>query len=254
MSDSNAAASMPVEAEMLSANPEREPIYSSASIKERRKRILTEARHMIADVGIDGFSIRTLCRNADVAQRTLYNAFQSKDRLIALSIREAYEHVNRYMRYRTSADTLDGIIDRLIAVNTRNLKARNYTKAVVSLYFSATISKDIWDALRQMVFLNLRQWLDRVDREGALQDWISVDQAAGDIANLEYSVINDWAVGRLSDDEYVLRLVTTVLSHVIGITAGTHREEAIAMARNIRKTGKVPEFPKPVYDPGDDRD
>ncbi|SFS10549.1 TetR/AcrR family transcriptional regulator [Sphingomonas jatrophae] len=234
---------------MLSANPERTPVYSSALIQERRKRILVEARRMIADVGIDGFSVRTLCRNADVAQRTLYNAFHSKDRLIALAIREAYEDVNRFLRYRTSADTLDGIIDRLIAVNTRNLKARNYTKAVASLYFSPTISPDIWNALRGMVFLNLRQWLDRLKRDDALQDWVDLDQAAGDFANTEYAVINDWAVGRLKDEDYVPRLITSVLAQVIGITSGAQQEEAIAMMRRIRETGKLPAFPKPVFVP-----
>lgn len=238
---------------VLSANPDRQPVYSSASIEERRRRILTETRHMIAAVGIDGFSIRTLCRNADVAQRTLYNAFHSKDRLIALAIREAYEDVNRYMRYRTSPDTLEGIVNRLIAVNTRNLKAPNYTKAVVSLYFSPAISDDIWNALRGMAFLNLRKWLDRVAREGGLQPWADIDQSAADFANLEYSIINDWAVGRLSDEAYVPRLITSVLSHAVGVTSGEHQRKAIEMLQNIRDTGKLPDFPHPVYDPGADR-
>lgn len=235
---------------VLSDNPERAPIYASASIQERRRRILAEARRMIAREGIDGFSIRTLCRNADVAQRTLYNAFQSKDRLIALAIREAYEDVNRYMRYRTLPDTLEGIIDRLISVNSRNLRARNYTKAVVSLYFSPMIGEDIWDALRGMAFLNLRKWLDRAAGEGQLHPWLTVDEAAGDLANLEYSIINDWAVGRLSDEDYVRRLVMAVLSHIIGITVGPLRNEAIAMAEAIGRTGALPAFPKPVFDPG----
>ena len=233
----------------LRPNPESEPVYSSLQIQERRRRILAEARRMIAQKGIDGFSIRTLCKNADVAQRTLYNAFQSKDRLIALAISEAYEEVNRHMRYRTSADTLEGIVDRLISVNARNLKARNYTKAVVSLYFSPNISEDIWNALRGMAFRNLRQWLDRLAREQGLASWVNVEQAASDLANLEYSVINDWAVGRLSDVDYVPRLIIAVLSYTAGITLGADRQQALDMAERIRRTGELPEFPKPVYDP-----
>ena len=239
-------------ADMLTPNPDREPIYSSASIQERRQRILHEARRMIAEAGISGFSVRTLCRNADVAQRTLYNAFQNKDRLIAIAIREAYEQVNRHMRYRTSADTLDGIIDRLISVNTRNLKARNYTKAVVSLYFSPSIGADVWDALRQMVFLNLRRWLDRLERDGELEDWVPIDQVASDFANIEYAIINDWAVGRLTDDQYLPRLVMGVLAHAAGVTKGPAREEAVSMLRAIRDTGRLPEFPKPVFRPDPD--
>ncbi len=206
---------------------------------------------MIAEKGLDGFSIRTLCRNADVAQRTLYNAFQNKDRLIALAISEAYENVNRHMRYRTGADTLEGIVDRLISINVRNLKARNYTKAVVSLYFSPNISEDIWTAMRGMALRNLRPWLDRMKRESALQPWVNVETAAGDLANLQYSIINDWTVDRLSDKIYVPRLIIAVLSYTVGITLGTHREAALAMISEISMSDALPEFPKPVYDPGD---
>ena len=230
-------------------NPGRRAIYSSSSISERRQRILHETRRMIAERGIDGFSVRDLCRNADVAQRTLYNAFQSKDRLIAIAIRETYEDINKHIAYKTSPRTLEGIVDRLISVNSRNLKARNYTKAVVSLYFSPTISGDVWETLRQMAFLNLRQWLDELLLQKRLEDWAKIDETAADFANLEYSIINDWAVGRLSDKEYIPRLILAVLSHAAGVTKGAERKKAIDMMRQIRATGKLPSSPKPSFRP-----
>ncbi len=243
-----------IEEDVLALHPEKQLIYSSASIHERRRRILKEARKMIAEHGLEGFSIRALCRQADVAQRTLYNAFQNKDRIIALAIREAYEDVNRYMRYRTSADTLAGIVDRLIAVNRRNLKARNYTRAVTAIYFAPNISTDIWQALRGMVFLNLRLWLDRMEKDGELQDWVDIEALAGDVANIEYATINDWAQGRLDDEAYLIRLITAVLSLTAGATRGNTHDEAVAMLRAIRQSGKLPEFPKPVYVPPLDAD
>ena len=139
--------------EALPAHPDRTTVYSSPSMVERRNRILREARKMIAEGGIENFSIRALCRRADVAQRTLYNAFHDKDRIIALAIRQAYDEVNQFIRYRTSADTLEGIVDRLISVNQRNLRAPHYTRAVTSIYFALNTSTDIWNALREMVFL-----------------------------------------------------------------------------------------------------
>lgn len=201
---------------------------------------------MIAEYGIERFSIRKLCQQADVAQRTLYNAFHSKDRLIALAIREAYEEVNGYMRYRTSAETLEGIVDRLMSVNRRNLKARNYTRAVTSIYFSPNASEDVWNALREMVFLNLRQWLNRLTRDSELQPWVNPDELADTFANIEYSIINDWALARIKDDDYIHRLITAVLSLAAGVTTGNTRDQAIAMLDRIAQTGELPEFPKPV--------
>lgn len=233
----------------LSAHPEKQLVYSSPSIHERRRRILREARRLLAESGLEKFSIRTLCKRADVAQRTLYNAFHNRERIMALAIQEAYEDVNRYMRYRTSAETMEGIIDRLISVNSRNLRARNYTQAVAAIFFAPASSPDIWVAMRQMVDTNLRQWLDRLVRENLLEEWVNVDEFAHEIANLEYATINDWAQGRIPDDDYVRRLITGVLTHVVGAIRGEDRETAMRMLREIRATGKLPEFPKPVYRP-----
>jgi AcrR family transcriptional regulator len=232
--------------EKLAPHPEKQLVYSSTLIHERRQRILHETRKMIAEEGIEKFSIRTLCRRADVAHRTLYNAFHSKDRLIALAIRETYEGVNSYIRYRTSADTIEGIVDRLIAVNGRNLKARNYTRAVTAIYFSPNTSKDVWDALRDMVFLNLRQWLDRVARDGELQPWANVEDVAGNFANIEYAAINDWACGRIDDEDYLRHLITSMLTLAAGATRGETHAKANHMLEEIARTGAVPEFPKPV--------
>lgn len=239
----------PVVASELTSHPEKQLVYSSPSIHERRRRILREARKMLAEGGLEKFSIRTLCKRADVAQRTLYNAFHNRDRIMALAIREAYEDVNRYMRYRTSAETVEGIVDRLISVNTRNLRARNYTQAVAAIFFAPAASHDIWFALREMVDINLRQWLDRLVREDLLEDWVRVEELANEIANIEYATINDWAQGRIPDDQYVRRLITGVLTHVVGALRGDDKATALRMLRQIRETGQLPEFPKPVYAP-----
>ena len=240
--------------DILAPHPDKQLVYSSTMIHERRQRILHETRKMIAEDGLEGFSIRTLCRRADVAQRTLYNAFHSKDRLIALAIRETYEGVNSYIRYRTSAETLEGIVDRLMSVNRRNLKARNYTQAVTSIYFSANTSEDVWNALREMVYLNLRQWLDRVVRDDELQPWANLQEVAENFANVEYAVINDWARGRISDEDYVRRLIRAVLSLAAGVTRGATQTQANQMLEQITRTGELPEFPKPVLAPPKDAD
>lgn len=234
---------------IIFGHPARPLLYSSGAITERRRRILREAQRLIAERGIDGFNIRELCRRADVAQRTLYNAFENKDRIVALAIWETYTEVNQRMRYRTSPETLEGILDRLISVNSRNLRARNYTKAVTSLYFSPTTSPDVLHTLREMAVLDLRQWLRRVHEEGGLAEWAVREELEVNFINLEYATINDWACGRISDEEYIRRLVEAVLLLVIGATVGAARDEAAKALATIRREGKLPEFPKPVFVP-----
>ena len=60
--------------------------YSSPSIIARRHRLLDETRRMIDEVGITNLSMDDVAKRADVAKRTLYNAFQSKEHLVASAI------------------------------------------------------------------------------------------------------------------------------------------------------------------------
>jgi AcrR family transcriptional regulator len=210
-------------------------VYDSEAIRARRRRILRETRRLIGERGMEGFTIRALCTRADVAQRTLYNAFGNKDRLIAIAIKEAYEEYNRTARYRAGADTLAGMLERLVTVNRRNFRVRNYTRAVASLYFAPATHHDVWQALQDMTFVNLRIWLAALKASGDLADQVDLDALAALIANVEYATINDWAQGRLTNGDYIARLVENVLVIVIGNTVGATRDEAAALRTRLRR-------------------
>ena len=235
--------------DMLDAHPEKPLLYVSPLILERRRRLLREARQMIGEGGLENFSVRQLCRRAEVAQRTLYNAFHTKDRVIALAIREAYDAFNDHVRYRTEADTLAGMLDRTIAINRRNLKVRNYTRAVVAIYFAPGTPRDVWETLRAMSVGWVTEWLAAVAARGELQPWVSPEHFATTMANLQYATINNWALGRLSDEEYLPQLIERMLLLLIGALRGPVRDDAQAYLLDIKRTGEVPTFPLPTWLP-----
>lgn len=229
--------------DIVYGHPTKPLVYSSAAITARRKRILKEARKLLSEKGFDGFTVRELCHRAEVAQRTLYNAFHNKDRIVALAIREAFEDVHRKTTYSTFPDTLDGIVQRLVTVNTRNFTARNYTKAVTALYFSPNVSEDIFRSLQEMALMNLRRWLDRVERSKHLAAWVRRDELESAFVNAEYATINDWACERIPDTDYLSRLVATILLVTIGATRGATQAHAIRLLKKIR-SGWLPECAK----------
>jgi AcrR family transcriptional regulator len=237
----------PNPSELIVGHPTKPMVYSSAAITERRKRILKEARHLIAEYGAEGFGIRELGRRANVAQRTLYNAFLNKDRIIALAIREAYDEANVRTRYETSPTTLDGILDRLISINQRNFKAKNYTKAVAALYFSPTTSEDIVRSLRDMAFFNLRLWLDQVELQNEFSPWVRRQELELNLVNTEYSVINDWARGLIADEDYIRRLLESILIITVGATLGRTREHAVRNLEDISSPSRIADYRKPVF-------
>ena len=230
----------------LVANPNKSLSYSSEQIIDRRRRLLTEARRLIAEGGLESFSIRKLCQRADVAQRTFYNAYESKDRLIALAIREAYDDFQKFISYRTDPTTLEGVIDRTLSTNRRNFKVRNYTKAIVSIYFSPTTSDDIWRTIQDMTQTGWAEWFEFLKTRDLLREWAKPVQVANELSNLQFSLIGDWCLGRLDDDEYLPAVFTATLTLLIGATKGEIAAQAEEMLTRFHATGELPEFPKPT--------
>ena len=110
--------------------------YASPSILARRNRILTETRKMIAEVGLARLAMDDVARRANVAKRTLYNAFQSKEHLVATAISRYFEAYESKIKYTNDdATTLDWMVERLIIVARRNLTIRNYTRALMDSAF-----------------------------------------------------------------------------------------------------------------------
>jgi AcrR family transcriptional regulator len=229
--------------DIVFGHPTKPLVYSSTAITARRKRILKEARKLLGEKGFDGFTVRELCARAGVAQRTLYNAFHNKDRIVALAIREAYDDFQRRTAYSTFPDTLDGVLQRSIAVNRRNFAAREYTKAVTALYFSPNTSPDIVRSLQDMAF-NLHTWLDRVEKSKQLAPWIRRDELELMYKNAEYATINDWVRGLIPDEDYLRRLVETVLIITIGAARGATQAQAVRILKKIRSSGELPEYPR----------
>jgi AcrR family transcriptional regulator len=216
--------------------------YSSPAIIERRRRILEESRKMISEGGLDGFNMGELCKRAGVAKRTLYNAFQTKERIISIAISEYSEEYVERIPFSSPVGTLQRNLERLISVCQRNLKIRNYVSAIMTIYFSREVSPDIWTTMNSMATRPTLQWLERLQAKRQLQPWIDARQLADDVVRYEYATINDWCQGRLQDHELVPRLVMSFLTFMAGATRGAARAEIEAMILQIQENG-VPKVP-----------
>lgn len=218
----------------------RPTVYASEIIQERRSRILNITRTLLCEDGIEGLCVQKLCSMAGVAQRTLYNAFGGKERMIATAIHDGFLGPREHVDFRTNADALSGVLDRVIAVAQRNLETPNYAKAVVAVYFSPITNVAVLETLRELAFTSLREFFTRLEQDRLFASWVVPIELAQDIANLQFTITKDWADGRLATDAYVVRLVRGVLTLIVGATRGAVRKEARGYLGSIRKTGRVP--------------
>lgn len=213
---------------------------------ERRERILHETRKLINEEGLEGFSMRELSKRANVAPKTLYNAFGDRDRLIGLAIREMYDALRYNVKFKTSDKTLSGLLDRAIVLNRGNLKARNYAKAVATIYFAPGTHPELRDILQEMAVGNTSEWLTDLRTKGQLHDWVDIEHLTRHMANMEYALILDWATGRVKDTEYLFRFAEIVLFSALAATRGEVYEAAEAMMVHMAETREVPSFGNPV--------
>jgi len=222
-------------------------VYSSPLIHERRRRILKETRKLIAEKGLANFSVRELCNQADIAQRTLYNHFSSKERVAALAIKEAFDEIRYHVHFKTSATTIEGMIDRAIAINSRNLRAKNYALAVTTIYFSPTSTDDVWEVLQKMGTNGITVLLESLAEQGEIEDWADIEEVALTFSNTTFAIINEWCLGRLTDEDYLRRIVDAVLLTLAGVCKGTALDTVRRYLREIKQTGTLPSFPMPTW-------
>ncbi|MBK5263720.1 MAG: TetR/AcrR family transcriptional regulator [Alphaproteobacteria bacterium] len=224
---------------LLKEASDRPQVYSSPAIIARRQRILEETRKIISEQGISALSMNEVGLRAGVAKRTLYNAFQTRERMIATAIQEYFDEFVGHIHFTNASGTMMHNLERMISVVQRNRQIRNYIKAIMSLYFSPDADSDIWLAMHSMATRPNLKWLKILQSKKQLQPWVHVERLAEDAVRIEYAIINDWALGRFPDDEIVVRLITSYLTFILGATRGPARKEIEELLKRIDAEGVV---------------
>ncbi|MEM6413051.1 MAG: TetR/AcrR family transcriptional regulator [Pseudomonadota bacterium] len=78
------------------------PTPSAYAISDKERAIINAAREIFLENGFDGASMDTIAITAGVSKRTVYNRFQSKEKLFAATIEETCKRI-----LPVSVDTLD---------------------------------------------------------------------------------------------------------------------------------------------------
>ncbi|MGE0741191.1 MAG: TetR/AcrR family transcriptional regulator [Hyphomonadaceae bacterium] len=220
-------------------------IYSSPAIHERRRRILDETRKMIQERGLSGFSMDEIGKRAGVAKRTLYNAYQTKERMIAIAINEYFQRYLAQIPFTGEVGSLQRNVERIIYMVQRDLQLRNYIGTIMSIYFSPDAgSSDIWNTMHKMTAEGHLEWVLPLRGKRQLQPWVDPYALADDIVRACYASLNDWCRGRISDENVVFHVVRTFLTIAAGATRGAARKEVEDMLLRFSTEGiPVPELP-----------
>jgi AcrR family transcriptional regulator len=210
-------------------------VYRSDNIVERRKRILRVARRMIAEGGLSGFSVRELAQRAGIAQKTLYNAFGSKENVIALAIRQYMDDFNARMTTSFERGTLEERLEKLIKVHSRNLQIRPYTTAIMAVYNSFTADPAIRGVIRQVSEVGTRPFATWLVNNRQLAPGVTADSFIKlQITNV-YATLTDWCLGEIPDGKLVDHIAENFLCGVVASTKGKTQAEAQRWLEDLRQ-------------------
>jgi AcrR family transcriptional regulator len=227
--------------------------YNSTLILERRERILREARLMIAEVGHENFSIRELAKRAGVAQKTLYNAFDSKDGIVSAAIVQFAHELVATAKTDEEHPSLEGTLRRMVHINSRMLAIRSYLVALISINNLPSVSDEVRLTVRVLARSPNLRFGKLLQSRKMLAPHITPAIFAERTASVVFGSQTDWSSGFVTDGDMISWVAEGYLIAFCGLTVGDARKEAETWLDSVRERdgawtsmlqGRAPAKPK----------
>jgi AcrR family transcriptional regulator len=211
----------------------------SATMFARRRRVLDEVRAMLRDGDLDRLGMRELARRSDVSLRTIYNAFGSKEALVATAIRQYYDRFLAAISEGRDPLSLDWVLSATVITNLRNRQIAPYLTSLVNLYFSTSVGLEIRRELQRVAAGFMRPWLAALTARRQVRPGVDLDRAIGNIASLQYAINQEWLLGQLPDTAMAPAALEAVLSHLSGLLRGAAAADVDRALADLRAEGEA---------------
>lgn len=209
--------------------------YASEAMLERRRRILSEARALITEHGVEGLTVAALGKRAGVAKQTLYYAFGSKDEIVAAAILDYFEVSEQEIAYRGAPGSLTRLIERMVAIGQRNQAIPNYIAALIAIWYGG--SPLLWQAMFDTASRSHASVVDALAARGQLAGWVCPAELVESMVGQTILVTSAWLQGRIAGADLIDRLVLALLQTLAGVTLAPTRDDVEAIAAQVRSTG-----------------
>lgn len=205
---------------------------SAQSVVDRRIHIIAMTRDLIAEVGIEGITMRHLAQRCGVAVATLYNQFGSRESIIADALREDFE--GRYEAFTADMSPsarLEARISKAAAAITGPMG--DYTRSVMFFYFHHKPNSELRATIHDFVMTDFSGIVHTIQERNELQPWVNTRTFADDLITQLYSLATKWTQGYISNRQLKPRLIQAAAASFIGISTGASRAEFEALAMRL---------------------
>lgn len=205
--------------------------------EDRRHRILTATREMVADHGYDGMVMSQVADRAGVSPTTLYNLYNTKDELLLEALRDMV--VENYQKLGVEAHGPGW--KYLVRVGQNGAWLRRsvpaYGEAITNALIRATPNDALVELLMRTVRADFRNSLAAMRDRDELLDSVNIDHVATLMMGNYWSTFILLNKGVEKSAQLAISIVTNILSLLIASSKGSARVEMEAFLATIRQTG-----------------
>lgn len=204
--------------------------------EDRRHRILTVARQMVADYGYEGMVMSQVAERAEVSPTTLYNLYNTKDELLLEALRELL--VISYQRVGEMSDVGPGW-KYLLNLMEYGALLRASEPAYAEAITDALLRAVQGDALTELLLHSVRQdflhSLTKMAEQGELKEEVDIEHLSTILLGNYWSTFLLINKGLEEISRMRVSLIVNMLSVLIAASHGEAREEMETILEVVRR-------------------
>lgn len=198
---------------------------------ERRARILTAARELIAARGYAGLTMRELARASRVSVPTLYNLFGGKQALLVGELEETFARMVEGVERAAGRGVVQRAFSGCAAVN-RDLRAvPRYTRELMHVLLVSEESRRLRRDMAHRYIAVTAESLRNGQSDGEIEAWSDPHAVATAIYEHYTRIAESWALGELDDAGFEAATRYGLALLMLGVARGGART---ALERRVR--------------------
>ena len=202
----------------------RARVYGSIGLIERGERILDVTRELLSEHGYHGVTMRDVAARAGVARKTLYDRFNSKDKLVLAALRDVLEGVEARAHAGAGEGGIDAILAHGVAVSRQIVRAPRYAAAMGHALFQADPKDTLIDALVGSAARRHEHALTQAQQNDEVLQGIDLARMGLHLSAQSWGVLLLWMKGLLPVRQVEREIKRAHLMTLMALTQGRRHE------------------------------
>jgi AcrR family transcriptional regulator len=203
---------------------------------ERRKRILTAARGLIAERGYDGLTMRDLAEASRVSVPTLYNLFGGKQAILLGELESTFAAVVAGIEQARTGNVVDRALATCDAGNAELLTTPRYSRELILLFLTSSETAPLRRSSAEGYAQLMAELLRDGQKAGDVEPWVDpLVLSRRMFAHYQLAMI-EWARGELDEDGFRIATRYGMCAMLLGVTRGKAQRQVTKEMQLLQST------------------